>query len=282
MYPSAAPRWPWWGREWPEERRAICVWQILQADHLYGHRCVFFSCFGSATPHELWAEPFPLGKPFHPSTTKAQKILQANWAHIISFTISWWRKRSAMNSLRSKTSADSNKLCNLLSNQTLYGTFTCPSLTQHPYLVCAKFKEQLSAVSFLVLGWLQPHVWALSCTNTSAQNRSIWYFAGKSPQSSAGAELQSVSVPLAPFTAGFCHVVSLLSSQPPLHFVVPVLFCGLEELKVYFLIKIWMRRYSVVKQTLDTLRQWPALPAGQTHPSSAHRCPQRVSLSVFQ
>lgn len=40
--------------------------QILQPDHLLGHRWIFFSCFGPATPQELWAEPISSGKAFPP------------------------------------------------------------------------------------------------------------------------------------------------------------------------------------------------------------------------
>lgn len=64
-YSLAAPCGLWGAKEWPKGHQAICVWQILQPDHLSGHRCIFFSCFGTAIPQELWAEPFPQGKPFH-------------------------------------------------------------------------------------------------------------------------------------------------------------------------------------------------------------------------
>lgn len=48
--------------------------------------------------------------------------------------------------------------------------------------------------------------------------------------------------------------MSLFSLQPPLHSVLPVLFCGLEEHKKYFLIKIWAKSYSEVKQSPDMLK----------------------------
>lgn len=225
---------------------------------IYGHRCIFFSCCG----------PFPQGNPFHPSTTKAQKTLQANRAHIISFAISWWGKWSAMNFLRSQSSADSNKLWISLSNQTVW------ILHMSQFNNTPSWFVQILGNSWVLFPSLCGHmVWALPCTNISAQNCSIWCFAGKSLPSSAGAELHSGLYPS--ILRWFCHLLSLFSLQP-LHSVLPDLFRGLEEHKEYLVIKIWAKSYSEVKQSPDMLKHcWLA-----THINLQHTDVPKEPLSV--
>lgn len=111
--------WLWGPRNGPRSARQSVFGKYCRLTTCMATDKGFFGCFGTAIPQELWEVPFPHGKPFHPSTTEAQKTLQTNWAQSISFAIPWQRKLSAMKSLRSQASADSNKLCNFLSKQTL-------------------------------------------------------------------------------------------------------------------------------------------------------------------